>query len=210
MQNKRFFVIFAAAVAVLALIATPAAAQENKFKVFVAAGYISPLGTEDGVDLGEVTDSIEASSEVGYDFGIEWRLNKLIGFELDYLNGTHDVEFGGTKIGETDFKPLSLSLNFHLIHTNFLDFYIGPTVSYVSWGDIDLVQDAQDILETSSVPADSETAFGAQVGLDIGIGPHFAIVTGVRYLQVDITPDGDSDGLAVDPLIARVGAAWRW
>ncbi len=210
MKSRRILVVVAAALVVLGLIATPAAAQENKFKVFVAAGYISPLSTEDGVDIGEVTDSIEASSEVGYDFGIEWRANKLIGVELDYLNGKHDVEFGGTRIAETDFKPLSLSLNFHLIHTNFLDFYVGPTVSYVSWGDIKVDEAFRDLVDGSSISTDSETAFGAQVGLDIGIGPHFAIVTGVRYLQVDITPEGDSDGLAVDPLIARVGAAWRW
>ena len=208
MKNSRALVVLAAAFVVLALVATPAAAQENKFKVFVAAGYISPLDSED-ISVDEITDTIEASSEVGYDFGIEWRLNKLIGVELDYLNGKHDVELGGTKIAETDFKPLSLSLNFHLLHTNFLDLYVGPTVSYVSWGDIKVEEAFQGLLEASSVSTDSETAVGAQVGLDIGIGPHFAIITTVRYLKVDITPEGE-DGLGVNPLIARVGAGWRW
>ena len=208
MKNSRTLVALAAAFVVLALVATPAAAQENRFKVFVGVGYISPLDSED-ISVDEITDTIEASSEVGYDFGIEWRLNKLIGLELDYLNGKHDVELGGTKIAETDFNPLSLSLNFHVLHTNLLDLYVGPTVSYVSWGDIKIEEAFQGLLEAESISTDSETAFGAQVGLDIGIGPHFAIITTLRYLKVDITPQGE-DGLGVSPLIVRVGAGWRW
>jgi hypothetical protein len=38
---------------------------------------------------------------------------------------------------------------------------------------------------------------------------HFAIVGGVRYLKLDLTPQ-DGDGIAVDPLISRVGAAFRF
>ena len=209
MVKNRIWVVLVVALAAIALVATPAAAQENKWKAFVAAGWVSPSGSED-IDLGEEVQKIEAGSETGYDFGIEFRLNKLIGLELDYLDATHDVEFGGTKVAAVDYSPLSLTLNFHLLHTNFLDLYVGPTVSYTQWGDIKVDEAYQDLLEASSVATDSETSFGAQVGLDIGIGPHFAIVTGIRYTQVDITPSDGGDGLAVDPLMIRVGAAWRW
>lgn len=207
--NHHGWVPFGAALAVLALGATPADAQPNRFKVYVAAGCVTPLDSDEA-DLGEVTDTIEASAEVGYGIGFEWRTNQLFGVELDDFRASHDVELGGLKIAETDVTPLTLAVNFHLVRTRFLDFYLGPTVSYVDWGDVEFTSQAAELLEQSSVAADSETAVGVQLGLDIGIGPDIAVVTGVRYMDRSITPEGASDGLAVNPLIARVGAAWRW
>ena len=91
--------------AVLAMIAlasaAPAQAQDIKFKIFGAAAFVSPL-SDDDVTIGSVTDSIEASSQTGYNFGFEWRMSQLFGLELDYVNATQDIEFGGTTIGETD------------------------------------------------------------------------------------------------------------
>lgn len=201
---KRILPVLAATL----ILATPAAAVDHKVKVFAAVGYVAPFNDED-ITVGAVTDTIEASSELGYDFGIEWRATPLLGVELDYLNATHDVDFAGGTIGEVDLQPLSLSLNFHLLRTNLLDLYVGPTVSYVSWGDIDLNADGQAALGVPEVTTDSETAFGATVGVDIGIGERLAVVGSVRYLQVDVTPEG-GDGLAVDPLITRVGLALRF
>ena len=34
--------------------------------------------------------------------------------------------------------PVSLTGNFHLVHTRVIDFYFGPTISYVFWDDITL------------------------------------------------------------------------
>ena len=187
--------------------ALPAQAQDVKFKVFGAAAYVSPLSSED-VTLGSVTDSIEAASQTGWDLGFEWRISKLLGLEFDYVNATQDVEFGGTTIGETDLQPLSATLNFHLIHTEVIDFYVGPTFSYVNWGNIDLNQAGQDATGALGVPTDSETAYGASVGLDIGLGKNFAIVGGVRFLKLDLATDENS--VAVDPLISRVGVAFRF
>jgi len=187
--------------ALAAVVATPVAASEHKFKVFAAAGFVAPL-SDDDLTIEGVTDAVEASSEFGYDFGIEWRPTRLIGIELDYLDAKHDVEFGGAKIAEVDLQPLTASLNFHLIHTNLIDFYVGANLAYVSWGDIEVV-------DGSKIGTDSETAFGATVGVDIGIGSRLALVGSVRYLKVDVTPDGE-DGLSVDPLITRVGVALRF
>jgi len=186
---------------VIAIAVQPAAAQNNKFKIFAGMSYVSPL-SDDDIDVEGVTEAVEASSEVGYTIGFEWRLGELMGIELDYLDATHDVEIGGVVVGETGMAPLSATLNFHLINTKLIDLYLGPTVSYVSWDDIELT-------DGDSVPTDSETAFGASLGIDIGLGERFAIIGGLRYLQLDVTPE-DGDGLAVDPLFARLGLAYRF
>lgn len=201
---KKFLVLAVVAIA----LAVPAQAQEVKLKVFGGAAYVSPL-SDQNVTFGDVTDSVQAANQTGWDVGFEWRMSKLLGLEVDYLNATNDVQFGSATIGEANLQPLSATLNFHLIHTQLIDFYVGPTFSYVNWGNIDLNAAGQDLTGELGVPTDSETAYGASVGIDIGLGKSLAIVGGVRYLKLDLTPtDGESVG--VDPLISRIGIAFRF
>jgi outer membrane protein W len=177
----------------------PATAQDVGFKVFGAVSYVSPLSDSD-IDIEGVVQAVEAKSETGWNAGFEWRASKLLGLEIDYTDATHDVEVGGSKIGEIGLTAYSASLNLHLIHTTFIDFYVGPTVAYVDWGD----------LETGDgdVSTDGETVFGASVGLDVGLGKNVALVGGVRYLDLDVNADGTE--VSVNPLFTRVGVAYRW
>jgi outer membrane protein W len=191
---------------VLALAAAqPAfAQQETHWKLFGAFAYVSPLG-EDDVTIGSIQDSIQASNEAGWEAGIEWRPAKLIGIEVSYLEVTNEVEFGGTSIGEVDLNPYTLALNFHLIPSKYFDLYVAPVVSFVDWGSIDLSNG-------SSVDANSETAYGAAVGVDISFHKNFAFIGGVRWLSLDLSTDDPAidASVAVDPLISRVGFAFRF
>ena len=168
------------------------AAQDHKWKVLAAASYLSPLS--DSTD--SAGDVLEAASAVGWEVGAEWRLAKLVGLELDYMQATNDVEFNGVTLTEVDVNPLTFAANFHIIPDNIIDFYVGPVASYVSFD-----SDITDI--------DSEATFGAAAGLDIGIGEHFAVTGGARWL--DLTAEGD-DGteLSIDPIFLRAGVAWRF
>lgn len=182
----------------------PAVAQDNSYKIFAAVSYISPLGSED-VTVGSITDSVQASNEAGWEAGIEFRMGKWVGLEFSYLNATQDIEFGDTTIGRIDFTPYNLALNFHLIHSKYFDFYVAPVAAYVNWGDLKLEDGTKE-------STDSEVAYGAAVGVDIGFGKTFAIIGGVRWLSLDLTASDSntSDTLSVDPLFARVGVAFRF
>lgn len=175
------------------------AADPPKFKIFGGAAFVSPLGEED-VDIGQVRDSIQASNELGWTVGFEARVNKGIGLEFDYINVTNDIEFGNRTITNVDLDPISFTLNFHLIPTRVVDFYIGPTVSYFIWGDLDL--------GNGRVSADNELDFGASAGLEIG-GEHFAFLGGLRWVAADLSPSG-GPSIKVDPLISRLGVAFKW
>ncbi len=188
-------------VVLAATIAPVMAADHPRFKVFGAASFVSPLGEED-VDFGAVKDSVEASDEVGWNIGFEARFTTLLGLEIDFVNSTNDIEFAGETIAEVDMQPLSATLNFHLVPTGIVDFYIGPTATYFIYGDVEF--------ETlGEVGTDDEFAYGASVGLEIGLGDHFAILGGVRWLKTDLTTD-DEDEFAVDPLFSRLGVALRF
>jgi outer membrane protein W len=189
------WLVLAAVVAAL-IVASPAEAQGNKFKAYVAFNYVAPTSSSE-IDF----ESIEATQEAGWGLGFEWRFGKWAGLEFDYVRADHDVEADGFKVAETTGSPLSASFNFHLVHTKIIDFYFGPTVSYVTWDDITLI-------DGETISTDSEWGYGVQVGADFSLFKSVAIVTGLRYLQLDVSAEGES--IDVNPLYAKVGVAFRW
>ena len=188
----------------MAVLPTVAGAQEQgeyDWKVFVGGAYVIPIDDEtiDG-------STIEATNEFGYELGIEWKPLDRFGFELAYFDANPDVEVDGDKVGDIDFKPWNLTFNVHLIDRNAFNWYIGPTVSFIDWGNLN----ADDGSE--SIEVDSETGFGVSTGLAIGIGETFAIQIGLRYLDASAKEKGGSsdDEVGVDPLFASVGFAFRF
>src|SRR5262249_10923256 len=105
------------------------------------------------------------------------------------------------KVDNVHFQPLSATLNIHLIPTEHVDFYVGPTVSYFIVGDVDLGTG-------TSFKTDNDFAWGASVGLELG-GKSFGVITGVRWLNADISPDG-APKIPVDPLFSRAGLYFRF
>lgn len=180
------------------------------FKFYVGPAYVAPMGEED-VTFGTTTDAIESAKHVGWNFGFEGRFNRLLGIELDYVNSNQDVDFGGTTIGDANFQPLTATLNFHLIPTSIVDLYIGPSYTYVNWGDVKLNVDGSSITgQSGELRTDSTTGWGGSLGLDIGLGEHFAITMGVKYLDVDMDLPDTGQKIPVNPLLARLGVAVRF
>ena len=193
---------------VAALAAPPAAAQGTHVKIYGSAAYVAPLSESD-VTVGSITDAVKNEKQVGWNFGIEGRLGKIFGIELDYVRANQDVQFAGTTVGSTNFSPLSLTLNFHLIHSTIVDFYFGPSYSYVNWGDIHLNGAGQGLFTTTGLGTDSSNAWGVATGLDIGLGKHFAFSAGLRYIDTQMQIQ-NGPGIDVNPLVARVGVAVRF
>lgn len=191
------------AAALCALVALPAAAGERPYrtKMFAAISYVSPLSESDQ-DFGGVVDSLEAAEELGWEFGISGRFSERWGLELSYVNATQEVDFGGNSVGEIDFEPISVTLEFHLVPGRAFDLWIGPTVAWVRWGDLELN-------DGTKIETDAESAFGATLGIDIGLGDRVALTGAVRYLDADADLEGFAP-LAVDPLFARLGVAIRF
>lgn len=179
----------------------PAAAQGNDLKIYAAVNYVSPTGSDD-LTIDNIVDRVEASEETGWSIGAEGRLGKWLGLELDYLRVDQDIQFGGVKIAKTSMSPLTFSVNFHLVHTKIIDFYFGPSVSYVFWDDV------TDSETGEKFDTDAEWGYGAQVGLDISLFKSVAIVTGLRYERLDLSVDQDE--LSINPLYAKVGIAFRF
>jgi hypothetical protein len=182
--------------------------QQTHVKLYGGAAYVAPMSDSD-VTFGTVTDAVQAEDQIGWNFGIEGRFTKWFGLELDYVNATQDIEFGGSVIGSTTFAPLTATFNIHVVHSTIVDFYVGPSYSYVNWGDIELNQEGQTFFSTDGLGTDSENGWGVSLGLDIGLGKHFAFTGGLRYIDVPIVVQGGGSA-NVNPLVGRLGVAVRF
>jgi opacity protein-like surface antigen len=194
---------FLATAVILLAVTQSAVADESKFKIYGMLAYVAPLSETDQ-DVGGVTDAVKASSEFGYNVGVEFRAGSLLGLEFDYLYAKHDVEAETAGLlGETTFQPISGTLNLHVPVGN-LDLYAGPTAAYVNWGDLEVPSGGADIA------IDPEFAIGLSAGVDVAILPNLAATGGLRWLNVKAEPEDGGDALDVNPLFARFGVALKF
>jgi len=184
-----------------------ALAQGTHFKVYGGPAYVAPMSDED-VSLGSVTDTVQATEEVGWNLGIEGRFNDWFGIEIDYVDANQDVDFGGTTIGEANFSPLTATFNIHVVHTTVVDFYLGPAYTYVNWGDIHLNASGSGITGSSDIGTDSAHGWGVSMGIDIG-WEHFVFTGGLKYLEVGLQVQ-NGPTIPVNPLVARLGVGFRF
>jgi len=182
--------------------------HRSHFKIYAGPAYVAPLSDSD-VTLGTVSDSVKAERMVGWNVGFEGRFNKLLGIEVDYVNANQDVNFGGSKIGDTTFSPLTATLNFHVIPLKRFDLYLGPSFTYVNWGDIHLNVNGSGITGGSTIGTDSSNGWGASLGFDVNPWKHFGFYAGLKYLNVDLQMNNGQTA-DVKPLVARLGAAVRF
>ena len=204
MFKARSVILALAVVAVFA--SAPALAQDHSFRVFVTANWVSP-NADDDITVDSVTQAIDTSNDFGYEAGFEWRMNKIVGLEGSYMMGSNDFELSdlNTDLGTLDQKAVTAALNFHILPTKFFDLWIAPCAS---WYNYDFNLDSS--VGGSDPSLDSQWGYGAQVGVDIGLGKLIAITGGVRYIKVDINGSDLDNSAAFDPIIARVGLAFRF
>lgn len=197
MPASRWFV----PAALIALVLCPSLAHAGKgygFQVWAATTYVSPLSERDR-NLSGITNAVKASNEMGYQFGAELRGGSF-GLALDYLHAKHELQGSSGLLGTTDFNPISASLYIHL-PTPVLETYLGPTVSYVNWGDLST--------STGTQSVDAKLGYGLTLGADLPLGPALAIGAGLRWLKLDAATDNIAS-FAVDPLISRLGLSLRF
>jgi len=107
--------------------------------------------------------------------------------------------------------PLSIGANFHVKRTDALDFYVGPFLAYVMYGDVD----ASAGPEHDSCVKD-DFGFGAVAGLDVPLGGGgWMFSTALRYLQTSAEADEDPHyfeqyTIDMNPVILQVGVGKRW
>lgn len=177
----------------------------------------------------EGTLTLEPQGEIALLLGYERRVTDLFGVELMVWNAKHDVDgsFDGEywlldsgtgeliengtiqfteTLGDVKVMPLTAGLNFHLTRQSRVDLYIGPTIGYVFYGDLDV--------EDERLSIDDDFTWGATLGLDLPMGDKGWIFSGaLRYLDTEASPDDLGPGdqsMDVSPWILQVSAGYRF
>lgn len=177
----------------------------------------------------EGTLTLEPQSEIALLLAYERRFTDLFGLEFVVWNAKHDLDgrFQGEywlldsdtgelietgplqfteTLGDVKMTPLTAGINFHLTRQSRFDLYVGPTIGYVSYGDLGVGEE--------KLSLDGDFTWGATVGVDLPFGAKGWMFTGaLRYLDTEASPDelgpGD-ESLDVSPWVVQVSAGYRF
>ncbi|MEM8995529.1 MAG: outer membrane beta-barrel protein [Acidobacteriota bacterium] len=206
----------ASAMAALLYAAAPAVAEDDpwRLRANVNAAWV-------GID----EEDLQTGGELGLSVSAERRFSPLLGLEFGALYGESSSSFSSDVLGtvffrrdsEVDFTALTAALNFHLTPGRSVDFYLGPVVALIDFGDTVITE----VRSGSGVPTQiantlsdgsEELALGAQVGADIafGAGP-WSLNVSAKYFDTSYELEA-FEGFEVDfePLIVGVGFSYRF
>jgi len=100
-----------------------------------------------------------------------------------------------------------VNLNFHLLKESKVDLYLGATVGYGFWGDLE-----SRVLDTASSTDDSPI-YGATLGVNVPFGEskwEFSGALSYQAMEVALTGDTPSEDLGINPFQLRAGVAYRF
>jgi outer membrane protein W len=179
-------------------------AADSDWKLRFGLQLNSPTG--DFVSAGQTT---ELDDTTGIFVSVEFRVNDRFGIESGLDQGSYDIDvsqsgFPTLDFGEVDALALTLNGNFHLMPERKFDLYVGPTVGYMFWDDID------DNVFGGTIATEDELAIGANAGIDVPIGEsRWSFGGAVRYLATDLAIKGGPD-IGVDPIQVKAGLAFNF
>jgi len=223
----------------IAMLAGPSALAADQKNVFrFQLNYFMPSGDltmtdafEEDIDGDGTIDTFSLNEKAEYDsalgFGIEYEYmaSELIGldFGLKYIkpdvklnvSGTlNDESFALPEISEGgEFMPLTAGLMFHFGKSEKIDFYLGPELAYIMYGDLTFTDPF--FGEETKIKFNDEFTFGAKLGLDFFLDESWAISAQAEYLDASSEVDTDeADDLSVNldpsPFILTFGVAYKF
>lgn len=204
-------VTFALAFVILMAFTPAATAETPKGMVRFVLTSTNPTGEE---DVGN--ESVKGRGSVGIGLTLEYRFTDLVGLEGGFLFTRTKIESHGQGIVRTKNLPFILGLNFHVVRSEKMDFYLGPVVGYAFYDDR--------VLHGVKVEMDPEMVYGLNLGLDVPINEQgWFFSCSFKYLQQKVSADHKYDGVEfmaagsdhnyefdLNPYIFTAGLGWRF
>lgn len=182
--------------------AAPLAAETNTgIRLFGGAVWVTPID-DSRARLGGEVKTVELGDDIGWEAGLEWRITQLLGIEGSIARTSHDVEFGGARLGSVDLEPIYLSLNFHIVDRGSTDWWVAPTIAFFRWRNGGFARGVE-------IDDDRDEGFGGTFGVDHRFDEHWSFTAAIRYVDVQLAFGGGGE-VAVDPLSVRAGVGLRF
>ena len=196
------------------VLATSVLAADARNTIRGGIVYSNPTG--DGQFAPDPSHKFEADSAFGLGFSYERTITDLMGVNFDLSWFDHDVKISNVSEGDTfgnfSVMPLTVSLLFHPLEKGGVDFYIGPAVSYVMYGDLELEGMHRVWVGESELSVDSDFSLALQTGVDIRFNETWGMNVDLKYLDTKAKIDvvGEDLDLDVDPFLIGVGVTVRF
>ena len=205
---------------VFATVWRPVHAQtfEPTWQLALDLAFVDPSGDSLSVNVGGAGVDIEIDDKMGVGIRAEYLFSESLAVEIGVL-GTSSIDVTVGDLGNafgvatriSNFAPVTLGLNYHFATDSRVDFFAGPYLAIVNYGDIDV--EAGTGGAAAEVSVDTDFGWGAIAGLEVPIGAsRWSLQSNVRY--IDTNMKGSSDGNAFngdfDPFIFSIGFACRF
>lgn len=194
-----------AVAALVLLLFSPAWADQGDKRI--QFGLLDNAPTDELVSAGQTSELDDA---IGYQVSFEYMVTNLIGVEPAISSAKSDVMvreagFPDLTLGEIDFFTLMANVNFHLLRDKRTDLFVGPTIGYTFWGDL------QSDLFLQDFSADGEFVYGFNMGVNVPLGEsRWGFVGGIDYLLSELTLEGTTQEVGVNPTQIKVGASYKF
>lgn len=195
---------------------TPASYDVPKLDKWTVRVFGGPYDADDRstpVDTATLRDSVWVDKGKLFGASIEYKPTDKLGIEAGFMLADQDAHWMYDSTTQwlmdeesLDTQIIALGVNWHLLDpASTVDLFVGPFVGFVSFDDIDFADGNQ----VRNVDFDSETTFGAQLGLGIGFGESpVSFQASIKYLNLDA--DDDVFDLGLDPLVGTVGLGFKF
>lgn len=189
--------LFLTATAALALAATGAAAQQKgDITLGLGLGYVDPKDDNGTLTAGDLT----LGDDTQLTLTVEYFLTDNLGLELLAATPfTHDIELGGSKVGEVTHLPPTVTLNYYFKNASMMTPFVGVGLNYTTALDVDSPLGDLDL--------DDSWGLAAHAGVDYAISDNGALRADLRWMDIDMDAslNGTELGTAeVDPIVIGV------
>lgn len=215
------------AVAMLALAATPAAAEQGDWLVRLRGVIVAPNEDSSAVLPSFPTGSVSVDNAIVPELDFTYFFTDYIGAELILATSKHDISGEGALAGlnelaDTWVLPPTLTLQYHLMPGSRVRPYIGAGVNYTIFYSEDASPALVGAIGPTSVDLEDSVGFAVQAGVDIDINERFFFNADIKYVDMDTTATLFTPGVSptpdvintvkvdLNPIIAGVGFGMRF
>jgi outer membrane protein W len=220
-------------VVALLVVSPDVKAADSRMILRGGAGWIGSSGEWTGdllVTEGVSVTNLKADSTTGPQVSLEYRFTHLIGGEVSVLQASHEIAetenvlSGGIpfpregKFGSVTERPVLFGANFHVSRSKNFDFYLGPVIGWVLWGNLNPSAFAQQDVAIGSIKMHDDFAWGVNVGVDLPFAKRWVFNFDIRDLNYSATTDsppiravlGEDLKIPIKPLTTTAGFGLRW
>lgn len=215
------------AVAMLAIAATPAAAEQGDWLVRLRGVIVAPNEDSSAVLPSFPTASVSVDNAITPELDFTYFFTDYIGAELILATSKHDISGEGALAGlnelaDTWVLPPTLTLQYHLMPGSRVRPYIGAGVNYTIFYSEDASPALVGAIGPTSVDLDDSFGFALQAGVDIDITERVFFNLDIKYVDMDTTATLFTPGVSptpdvintvdvdLNPIIAGIGFGMRF